>query len=211
MSLAERRREYRRGGLSRDQLDPDPVRQFDQWLHDAIHGGVPEPTAAALATAAEDGRPSVRTVLLKSADRSGFRFFTSYRSPKARDLEVNPRAAMLWFWPELERQVRVEGPVARVTPQESDEYFATRPRGSQLGAWASEQSSVIPSRDVLERRLREVEAEFADRDVPRPPAWGGYRLVPEIFEFWQGRENRLHDRFRYRRDGDTWVIERLAP
>jgi pyridoxamine 5'-phosphate oxidase len=164
-----------------------------------------------LATATPDGRPSARVVLLKGFDERGFVFYTNYEGRKSRELEANPRAALLFYWGELERQVRVEGRVSRVPDRESDAYFAGRPRGSQLGAWASEQSRPVRDRGALERRLRELEGEYEGREVPRPAFWGGYRVVPETMEFWQGRENRLHDRLRYRRAEGGWKIERLQP
>jgi pyridoxamine 5'-phosphate oxidase len=168
-------------------------------------------TAMTLATADQDGCPSARTVLLKDFDERGFVFYTNYDSPKARALAGNPRAALVFHWPDRERQVCVSGPVARLSDEESDAYFLTRPRESQLGAWASPQSRVIASREELDRRVAECERRFADREVPRPPYWGGFRLAPEVVEFWQGRPSRLHDRFRYRKAAGTWVIERLAP
>ncbi|MGH9266034.1 MAG: pyridoxamine 5'-phosphate oxidase [Acidimicrobiales bacterium] len=190
--------------LSEVDVDPDPIRQFRRW-----HGDAGEPAEVALATASSEGVPSARMVLLKGVDERGFSFFTNYESPKARDLTANPRAALLFHWPPA-RQVRVRGGVARVSAAESDAYWATRPRGSQLGAWASRQSEVIQSRAALERRLVAV-AEKYPGDVPRPPFWGGFRLMPEEVEFWHHRDDRLHDRLRYRRVEDGWVIERLSP
>jgi pyridoxamine 5'-phosphate oxidase len=199
-------------GLHETDLDPDPIRQFHAWLHQALTAEVPEPYAMTLATATPDGLPSARVVLLRGVDERGFTFFTSYEGRKAGELEANPRAALVFYWAELERQVRVAGTVERVSEAESDDYFRNRPRGSQLGAWASHQSEVLPGRATLERRLAELERQYADRDVPRPPTWGGYRVRPLAIEFWQGRRSRLHDRLRYRRAEDgAWVIERLSP
>lgn len=211
MKTSHARREYGRGGLTRDELDADPLRQLQRWLDEAVRAQLPEPTAMILATADAAGRPSLRTVLLKGVTAGGLVFFTNYRSRKGRELAENPRAALLAFWPELERQVEVAGDVARLSDKDSDAYFASRPRGAQLGAWASDQSSVIPSREALERRLQELDAQYDGRDVPRPPHWGGYRLMSDSVQFWQGRPNRLHDRFRYARTPEGWTIERLAP
>ena len=191
-------------GLCEGDVDPDPIRQFRAW-----HGEVGEPAEVALATAAADGAPSARMVLLKGVDDRGFTFFTNRGSAKARDLAANPRAALLFHW-HPGRQVRVQGGVVPVTDEESDAYWSTRPRGSQLGAWASRQSEVIAGRGELERRLVEVAARFPGQ-VPRPPFWGGYRLAPAEVEFWHHRDDRLHDRLRYRRVEDGWVIERLSP
>jgi pyridoxamine 5'-phosphate oxidase len=190
-------------------LDPDPLRQFERWFAEARE--LPLPEATALATATSDGRPSARMVLLKGADEDGFTFFTGYESRKADELAENPQAALLFYWHAFGRQVRVEGAVARVAPEESDAYFRTRPRLAQLAAWASAQSRPLAGRDELEGRFAQLEAEFEGRDVPRPPHWGGYRLVPEAYEFWQHRENRLHDRFRYTRARENWTVERLGP
>ena len=192
--------------LRRTDLDPDPLRQFERWHDEA--GGL---DTVALGTATEQGAPSVRMVLLKGADERGFVFHSSYEGRKARELTANPRAALLFYWQEPGRQVRVEGPVAWVDPAESEAYFRTRPRGGQLAAWASTQSEPIGSRDELEERFAEVEARFDDEEVPLPPHWGGFRLVPESYEFWEHRDNRLHDRFHYRREGGAWTIERLSP
>ncbi len=211
MPKPRRRAEPHDASLDQSDLDPDPIRQFERWYQPVLASDLAEPSAMSLATATREGRPSARTVLLKGFDQAGFVFFTNYESRKAQELSDNPRAALLFNWIHLRRQVSVAGPVTRVSAQESDAYFKTRPRGSQLGAWASKQSEVIESREVLEQRLAELEKKYAGRDVPRPPYWGGYRLTPDTVEFWQNRANRLHDRFRYRREGGRWVIERLSP
>jgi pyridoxamine 5'-phosphate oxidase len=192
--------------LRRSDLDPDPLRQFERW-HAEAGGG----DAVALATASAEGAPSVRMVLLKGADEDGLVFHSSYEGRKARELAQNPNGALLFYWQEPGRQVRVEGQVERLDQAESEAYFRTRPRGGQLAAWASTQSEPISSRDELEARFREVEAEYEGREVRLPPHWGGFRLVPETYEFWQHADNRLHDRFRYSREGDAWAIERLSP
>lgn len=195
---------------SRD-LDPDPFRQFAAWLEAARDAGEHEPEAMTLATASPDGAPSARMVLLRGHGPGGFALFTNYESRKARELDANPRAALVFHWPSLGRQIRVEGTVARTPARESDAYFATRPRGSQIGAWASAQSRPIPDRDALEAQAAEVGRRHGDAPIPRPAHWGGYRLTATAFEFWQHGEDRLHDRFRYLPDGDAWTIERLAP
>lgn len=199
-------------GLDETLIDPDPIRQFQLWLNDAVEAQLPLPEAMTLATATPDGRPSARMVLLKLVDHDGFVFFTNYRSTKARQLDANPYASLVFYWPQLERQVRVEGSVVRTSEQESEDYFRTRPRESQIGAWASAQSEAISGRDVLEERARELEALYFDRDVDWPEHWGGYRLNPERIEFWKGRVGRLHDRILYQREsGGAWIITRLAP
>jgi pyridoxamine 5'-phosphate oxidase len=199
-------------GLSRDDLDANPFLQFQRWFEEAIGTGIPEPNGMSLATVSDKGQPWLRTVLLKLYDEHGFVFFTNYASNKSRHLESNPRAALLFPWVALARQVAITGTAARISTAESLKYFATRPRGSQIGAWASPQSQVITSRSLLEAKVAEVKRKFAQGGVPLPSFWGGYRVVPETIEFWQGRENRLHDRFRYTKEAERgWHIERLAP
>lgn len=235
MATADLRREYARGGLHRRDLNPDPMAQFQSWFGQASgaegmtrwrrigialfklwHAALGHPpvdaNAMALATVGSDGVPSVRTVLLKGVDHRGFIFFTNYDSRKGRELAANPRAALVFYWADLERQVCVAGPVSKLPVEESEAYFRSRPRGSRLAAWASNQSSVVPNRAALEQQWREMDARFSGKDVPCPPNWGGYVLAPERVEFWQGRLNRLHDRVRYTREADgSWRMERLAP
>lgn len=198
-------------GLSEETAGPDPLALFAEWFGEAGRSGIYLPEAMTLATASKDGRPSARLMLLKGFDQRGFRFFTNYESRKANDLADNPQAAMVFHWSRLQRQVRVEGRVEKLSEQESREYFATRPRGSQLGAWASKQSAPIADRRHLEESFREHEARYKGSDVPLPPFWGGYRLIPEAIEFWQGRANRLHDRLRYTLGDDGWTVDRLSP
>ena len=197
--------------LRESGVDPDPLEQFRRWYAEAEEAGEKVPQAVALATATPDGAPSVRMVLLKGADERGFVFFTGYVSRKAAELDANPRAALLFHWDALGRQVRIEGRVARVAGQESDAYFATRPRGAQLAAAASQQSSVLRDRAEIDNRVAELAREHEGSNVRRPDHWGGYRLVPETYEFWQHRDDRLHDRLRYRRANGAWVVERLSP
>jgi len=209
--IAHLRRSYERAELDETHSARLPLQQFERWLQEAITSEVPEPTAMTLATVGADGRPSTRVVLLKGCDASGFVFYTNYRSRKAGELAANPQAALQFFWPELERVVRVEGRVEQTSEAESDAYFRTRPLDSRIGAWASPQSQVIASRVVLVTEAARYGAKFL-LDPPRPPHWGGYRLVPDTFEFWQGRRSRLHDRLRYTLQSDgAWLRERLAP
>lgn len=198
--------------LDEKTADPDPIKLFQRWFKDALASGSRLPESMTLATATSDGKPSARLVLLKQADEQGFVFYTNYRSSKARDLEENPRAALVFYWVQVDRQVRIEGRVAKVSDEESDEYFRTRPRESQIGALASPQSEVIESREVLEERFRELVEQYRGRSIERPTHWGGYRLTPERIEFWVNRANRLHDRLLYERTaGGNWTIKRLAP
>jgi pyridoxamine 5'-phosphate oxidase len=198
-------------GIPAAAEDRDPIELFDDWFHAAQESGLLMPESTALATATADGMPSVRMVLLKAVDARGFVFFTNYASKKAADLDENPRAALCFHWPILERQVRVSGPVVRISTEESMAYFSSRPRGSRIGAWASKQSQALPDRATLERRVEEYDARYPGGDVPLPPFWGGYRLAPERIEFWQGKADRLHERLVFTRDGDGWGTERLYP
>ncbi len=206
------RTDYARAGLHERDVDPSPIAQLDKWLHEAIAAEHPEPTAMTLATASPEGEPAARIVLLKGLDDRGLLFFTGYESDKGRQLAQNPRASAVLFWVLLERQARVTGAISRIPREETEAYFRSRPRESQLGAWASAQSTVIAGREELEARLAEARARFGDGDVPCPPGWGGYRLVPDQVELWQGRPSRLHDRLRYTRKGEnSWIVERLSP
>jgi pyridoxamine 5'-phosphate oxidase len=208
------RKEYRRGSLAEADAPADPLLLFDEWLRVAVESGLREPNAMTLATSTPDGRPSARVVLLKSYDSEGFVFFTNYESRKGRELAENPQAALVFWWGELERQVRVEGRVQRVSAAESDAYYHSRPLGARLGAWVSAQSSVIGGRSVLEERLAELTREYpsaGESSPPRPPFWGGYRVAPQAIEFWQGGVHRLHDRLLYRRTEGGWELARLSP
>ncbi|MBS0663014.1 MAG: pyridoxamine 5'-phosphate oxidase [Verrucomicrobia bacterium] len=212
MSLADLRKEYSLAGLTERDLARDPFRQFEKWFQEAEASKLVEPNAMVLSTAARDGRPAGRTVLLKNVDGRGFVFYTNYESRKGRELDANPRASLVFPWFAFERQVIVEGTVTKVTREESEAYFHSRPLSSQLAAWASAQSSIVPNRKALEEAMKDVERKYAGQVVPLPPYWGGFRVVPETVEFWQGRRNRLHDRLRYRRAADGgWTVERLAP
>jgi len=211
MKLEELRKEYRQSGLRRADLHEDPFVQFERWFEQAVAAELTEPNAMSLATVSHDGEPSLRTVLLKFFDRGGFVFFTNHGSKKARQIEENPKVALLFPWLALERQLTIVGTAAKISTAQSMRYFASRPRGSQLGAWVSQQSTVISSRALLDMKLQEMRRRFRDGEVPLPSFWGGYRVVPRTFEFWQGRANRLHDRFLYTLDEGSWSIERLAP
>ncbi|HEX4931594.1 MAG TPA: pyridoxamine 5'-phosphate oxidase [Gemmatimonadaceae bacterium] len=211
MTLADLRREYTLASLDLADVDADPFIQFTRWFDEARRAEVLEPNAMTLATADARGRPAARVVLLKEVTPRGFVFFTDYRSRKGQELGDNPQAALCFFWKELERQVRIAGTVERIAAAESAAYFTSRPLGSRIGAWASVQSAVIPGRDWLEAEVERVTAAYPDGAVPLPPHWGGYRVTPDEFEFWQGRESRLHDRVRYTPNGGSWSVERLSP
>jgi len=206
------RYEHAARGLRRRDLDPDPIKQFSNWFTAAIEAEIRDVNAMSLATAGRDAKPSVRVVLLKGFDQDGFVFFTNYESEKGVQLEANPYASLAFYWIELDRQIRIAGKTEKTSRPESEGYFHSRPIGSQLGAWASRQSEVLDGRRVLDARMVEMTERFGDNPIPLPPHWGGYRVKPDTMEFWQGRPNRLHDRFRYRRQTDgSWLIERLAP
>lgn len=210
-NLAELRREYSREELSETTVDHDPFAQFATWFSEYVNSKPLDPNAMVVSTAGDGGRPSSRVVLLKGFDRNGFVFFTNYESKKASELDANPQAALHFFWPELERQVNVSGPVAKTSREESEIYFALRPIESRIGAWASQQSRVLQNRQELEDRVAELRARFDNGDIPCPDFWGGYRVIPDRFEFWQGRENRLHDRICYEQADGGWKIFRLSP
>ena len=211
MSIAEIRRDYMKATLSEDKVERDPFTQFGIWWDEALRAEIDEVNAMTLSTVSEGARPTSRIVLLKGYDTAGFVFYTNYKSRKGRDLELYPHASLLFFWKELERQVRIDGPCEKVSEAESDEYFLSRPEGSRIGAWASPQSQVIASRDVLDQQIIALEDRFQGMSIPRPPHWGGYRVKPEQMEFWQGRPSRLHDRILYTRSASGWQINRLAP
>ncbi len=211
-SVADLRQEYTFQGLSETDVHPNPFEQFKTWFDQAVAAQLPEPNAMTIATVTADGKPSARIVLLKDYDERGFVFYTNYKSHKGQQLVENPWGAIAFWWVELERQVRIEGRVEKVSPAESDAYFHSRPKGSQLGAWASNQSQVIESREVLEQQLQKLKEEYDNKEVPRPPHWGGFRVIPSEIEFWQGRPSRLHDRLLYQRGEDgSWKIQRLSP
>jgi pyridoxamine 5'-phosphate oxidase len=210
-NIANIRYDYQLNGLLESDLDPDPLKQFRLWFEDVRAAGISEANAMLLSTVS-GGRPAGRIVLMKDLDERGFSFFTNYDSKKGHEIAANPQVALTFFWKELERQVRIEGRIEKTSEAESSEYFAVRPRGSQIGAWASGQSEVIPNREFLEEKTKALEARFNGQPVPRPPHWGGYRVIPDYVEFWQGRPSRLHDRLAYTKQGDgSWKIERLSP
>ncbi len=211
MSIADIRKEYSLKTLNEADVFADPMQQFEKWWQEAIESKIEEVNAMTLATATAEGKPSARIVLLKGIDRNGFVFFTNYHSHKGNQIEENPFVSLVFFWKELERQIRVEGSVSKVTAEESDAYFGSRPEGSRIGAWASPQSRVIASREVIEENVTELEKSFANKEIDRPPHWGGYIVIPNLLEFWQGRNSRLHDRIQYTYKDAAWKIERLAP
>ena len=210
--IASIRKEYKLKSLDEAEAAGNAIKQFDRWWQDAINSEIDEVNAFTLATAAADGKPAARIVLLKGYDEKGFVFFTNYQSHKGQELATNPQGCMVFFWKELERQIRIEGSIEKISAEESDEYYFSRPLSSQVGAWASPQSSVIKNRDIIEDNVKKYEAQFADSSISRPPHWGGYRLQPQAIEFWQGRPSRLHDRLLYTLlENNDWKIERLAP
>ena len=211
MDISNLRKDYCQAGLNREDLSETPFTQFHKWFEQAQSAGIEEPNAMSISTVSSDGMPSSRTVLLKIYDEKGFVFFTNYHSQKAQDIEHNPNVALLFPWLSLERQIRISGQVEKISTKESFDYFTSRPKGSQLGAWISPQSKIIESRNFLKQKLVEMKAKFSSGEIPLPSAWGGYRIVPTKFEFWQGRTSRLHDRFVYQKQQDCWTINRLAP
>jgi pyridoxamine 5'-phosphate oxidase len=212
VKVGDLRQSYNSGFLLEQEVNPNPVLQFQAWLQDAVAAHILEPNAMTLATVTDQGQPSARIVLLKNFDERGFVFYTNFQSRKGQELSQTPAAALVFWWDKLERQVRIEGSITKVSDAEADEYFHSRPKGSQLGAWVSHQSQVIEGREELEHRLKRLEQDYETRPIPRPLDWGGYRLAPNIFEFWQGRPNRLHDRLCYRQNNFMgWTIERLSP
>jgi pyridoxamine 5'-phosphate oxidase len=210
MNIAELRQEYMRAGLSESGIDPDPLRQFERWFQDALRAKLPLPNAMTLATVGGSGAPSARIVLLKGVEQGGFAFYTNYRSRKGRELEARAAACLVFLWSDLERQVRVDGTVEKLPARDSDAYYASRPLGARHSAWASPQSETVASREVLEKNLTKMRQRHGD-NPPRPPHWGGYRVIPQSIEFWQGRADRLHDRLVYTRKAGAWSVERLAP
>lgn len=211
LDIKHMRRTYERTELHEERVCSDPLEQLRRWLDDAAQADVAEPNAMSVSTCGANGQPSSRMVLLRRLDACGLVFYTSYFSRKGRELQENPRAAVLFYWPQLERQVRIEGVVHEVSEEESDSYFASRPRGHQIGAWASEQSETVENRELLDQRMRDYEERFEGEEVPRPHSWGGYAIVPERIEFWQGRPNRLHDRLEFVRTQGSWLMRRLQP
>jgi pyridoxamine 5'-phosphate oxidase len=210
-AIANLRQDYKLHALLEVDANPDPIVQFQTWFDESVAAQLPEPNAMTIATATPEGIPSARVVLLKGFDDRGFVFFTNYDSHKGQELQANPNAAIVFLWTELERQVRIQGTVERISEAESDKYYYSRPAGSRLGAWASEQSQVIADRTVLETRLEQLQTEYPDGDIARPSHWGGFRVMPTLIEFWQGRSSRLHDRLRYQKVGASWTIDRLSP
>ncbi|CDH46743.1 pyridoxamine 5'-phosphate oxidase [Candidatus Contendibacter odensensis] len=211
-AIADLRQEYAMGALNEAEVHSDPLQQFQRWFGEAIAAQLPEPNAMTLATADRTGRPYARVVLLKECDADGFIFFTNYRSDKGRQLAENPHAALVFLWLELQRQIRIEGTVSPIASAESEAYFRSRPRESRLGALASRQSQIVASRQILDQRFQQLEAQYPDDNIPMPNHWGGYRVQPEMLEFWQGRHGRMHDRLRYRRSAEgRWLLERLEP